>query len=373
MRIVRNTYLSLGSNLGDRLQNLQDAVNMLAEKCGHISIISSVYESRSWGFESDNFYNICLKLSTYLNPEILLEKILSIENHFGRQRTKDKTYRARTIDIDIIFFDDEIIFSETLLVPHPHLAERKFVLVPLAEIAPNFIHPITKISISQALRNCIDTSEVLRIDIKLTRPISLFEKYNYIAIEGNIGSGKTSLAKKLGDDFNAKLVLERFADNPFLPKFYEDGDRYAFPLEMSFLADRYHQLTEDLSQFDLFKNFIVSDYYIFKSLIFAQVTLPKEEYNLYRKMFDIMYREITKPDIYIFLYQDTHQLLENIKKRGRPYEQNIQSEYLNKIQTAYSNFIKTEGNLNTLVIDVSNLDFVNKTEDYQQVLTLINT
>ena len=141
---------------------------------------------------------------------------------------------------------------------------------------------------------------------------------------------------------------------------------------MSFLADRYHQLTEDLSQFDLFKNFIVSDYYIFKSLIFAQVTLPKEEYNLYRKMFDIMYREITKPDIYIFLYQDTDQLLENIKKRGRPYEQNIQSEYLNKIQTAYSNFIKTEDNLNTLVIDVSNLDFVNKSEDYQQVLSLIN-
>ena len=111
---------------------------------------------------------------------------------------------------------------------------------------------------------------------KLKRPIPLSEKYNYIAIEGNIGAGKTSLTKMISDEFNAKIVLERFADNPFLPKFYKDKDRYAFPLEMSFLADRHQQLTDDLAQFDLFKNFIVSDYYMFKSLIFAQVTLKKK-------------------------------------------------------------------------------------------------
>ena len=165
--------------------------------------------------------------------------------------------------------------------------------------------------------------------------------------------------------------MERFADNPFLPKFYEDNDRYAFPLEMSFLADRYSQLSDDLAQFDLFKNFIVSDYYIFKSLIFAQVTLQKDEFYLYRKMFDIMYKEISKPDLYIYLYQDTPQLIQNIKKRGREYEQNIAPEYLDKINQGYSSFIKTEENLKTLIIDVSKKDFLNNPAAYKEIIALI--
>jgi len=141
---------------------------------------------------------------------------------------------------------------------------------------------------------------------------------------------------------------------------------------MSFLADRYSQLSDDLAQFDLFKNFIVSDYYIFKSLIFAQVTLAKEEYVLYRRMFDIMYKEITKPDLYVYLYQNTDRLLQNIKKRGRDYEQNIASEYLEKIHQGYTGFIKTEQHLNTLIIDVSELDFVNQKADYDHIITQIN-
>jgi deoxyadenosine/deoxycytidine kinase len=197
------------------------------------------------------------------------------------------------------------------------------------------------------------------------------EKYNYIAIEGNIGSGKTSLAHKMSDDFNAKLVLERFADNPFLPKFYSDKERYAFPLEMSFLADRYHQLSDDLAQFDLFKNFIVSDYYIFKSLIFAQVTLPQEEFKLYRKMFDILYNEIPKPDIYVYLYQSTERLMENIKSRGREYEQNIKPGYLEEIHLGYIRFIKDSEGLNPLIIDISDMDFVMDETDYRSILRAI--
>jgi deoxyadenosine/deoxycytidine kinase len=142
---------------------------------------------------------------------------------------------------------------------------------------------------------------------------------------------------------------------------------------MSFLADRYQQLTEDLSQYDLFKNFIVSDYYIFKSLIFAQVTLQPEEFRLYRRMFDLMYKEIRKPDLYIFLYQNTERLLEQIKSRGREYEQNIEASYLQKIHEGYSNFIHTEKNLNTLIIDVSELDFVKNPEDYQVVIERIRS
>ena len=372
MKIQRLTYLSLGSNKGDKLKTLQNAIHDIAENIGAIQKISSVYKTSSWGYEGEDFYNICIGVSTYLQPENLLKKLLGIENKYGRQRKKTNSYSDRKIDIDILLFDNEIIFSKEVTIPHPRMLERKFVLVPLVEIAKNTLHPIEKKQLVSCLNNCSDASLIEKISAKLIRPIPLTEKYNYIAIEGNIGAGKTSLAKLMSDEFNAKVVLERFADNAFLPKFYNDKERFAFPLEMSFLADRYQQLIDDLAQFDLFKNLIVSDYYIFKSLIFAQVTLQKEEYTLYRKIFDIMYREISKPDLYIYLYQNTNRLLDNIKKRGRDYEQNIEAGYLQKIHDGYSGFIKTEQHLNTLIIDVSELDFVNNYEDYKQILRIIN-
>ena len=373
MKIQRLTYLSLGSNQGRKLNNLQEAIYEIAESIGAIHKISSVYKTDSWGFKGNDFYNICIAVSTYLPPEELLKNILNIETKLGRKREQNNKYTNRKIDIDILLFDDEIVFSKNIIIPHPRMLDRRFVLVPLAEIAGNSLHPIEKKTLNICLNNTIDTSEIHKISSKLQRPIPLIEKYNYVAIEGNIGSGKTSLSNLMSDEFNAKIVLERFADNPFLPKFYEDQERFAFPLEMSFLADRYQQLTDDLAQFDLFKNFIVSDYYIFKSLIFAQVTLQKEEYALYRKMFDIMYKEISKPDLYIYLHQNTDRLLENIKKRGRDYEQNIEASYLQKIHVGYTNFIKTEQDLNTLIIDVSELDFVNNHNDYREVLKIINT
>ena len=371
MQLLRTTYLSLGTNQGNKLENLQQAVDFIDEKVGSIAKISSVYKTGSWGFKSDDFFNCCLKVSTHLNPEKLWKAIQEIEHQMGRIRTESATYSDRVIDIDVLLFDTEIIFSNELTVPHKELLNRKFVLVPLAEIAPNVMHPIAKQRIKICLDNCTDTNTIENTFLKLVRPISLSEKYNYIAIEGNIGAGKTSLATKIAEDFNAKIVLERFADNPFLPKFYEDNERYAFPLEMSFLADRYQQLSDDLAQFDLFKNFIVSDYYIFKSLIFAQVTLQNDEYFLYRKMFDIMYNEISKPDLYIYLYQQTPRLIENIKKRGREYEQNILPSYLEKIHKGYATFIKTEENLKTIIIDVSEKDFVHNQEDYKEIIDLI--
>lgn len=372
MKIQRITYLSLGSNQGNKLENLQNAVDAIADQIGAIQRISSLYKTESWGYDGEDFFNCCIKVSTYLQPDVLMQKLINIEESLGRVRTNSENYIDRTIDLDILLFDDEIIFSKTTTIPHPRMLERKFVMVPLSEIARNTIHPVEKKQISICLENCVDDTSLSKIEASLFRPIPLSEKYNYIAIEGNIGAGKTSLSNMMSDEFNAKIVLERFADNPFLPKFYEDKERYAFPLEMSFLADRYRQLSDDLAQFDLFKNFIVSDYYIFKSLIFAQVTLHKDEYALYRKMFDIMYKEITKPDLYVYLYQNTDRLLENIKKRGRTYEQNIEAEYLQKVHDGYTNFIKTERNLNTLVIDVSELDFVKNIEDYKTIIKKIN-
>ena len=372
MKIQRITYLSLGSNQGEKLENLQNAINLIAEKIGGILKIASIYKTPSLGFKGDDFLNTCIKVSTYLPPDMLISSLLEIEKKLGRVRDGNNGYTNRKIDLDILLFDDEIIFSRDLIVPHPRMLDRKFVLVPLSEIAKNTVHPIGKVHIPKCLEYCTDTSEITQISEQLTRPILLTEKYNYIAIEGNIGAGKTSLSKMMSDEFNAKVVLERFADNPFLPKFYEDEERFAFPLEMSFLADRYQQLTDDLAQFDLFKNLIVSDYYIFKSLIFAQVTLQKEEYALYRKMFDLMYKEITKPDLYVYLYQNTDRLIKNIQKRGRAYEQNISPDYLDKIHDGYNNFIKTQQNLNTLIIDVSQLDFVNSSDDYNFIIKTIN-
>ena len=372
MKIQRLTYLSIGSNQGEKLKNLQKAIYEIAETVGAIQKISSIYKTSSWGYKGEDFYNISISVSTYLQPESLLEKLLTIESNLGRERNNLHEYTDRKIDIDILLFEDEIIFSKKITIPHPRMLERKFVLVPLVEIAKNSLHPIEKKQLYVCLNNCSDASSIEKISSKLIRPIPLTEKYNYIAIEGNIGAGKTSLASLMSDEFNARVVLERFADNPFLPKFYEDKERFAFPLEMSFLADRYQQLSDDLAQFNLFKNLIVSDYYIFKSLIFAQVTLQKDEYALYRKMFDIMYKEISKPDLYIYLYQNTDRLLENIKKRGRDYEQNIEADYLQKIHDGYHNFIKTEQHLNTLIIDVSELDFVNNHKDYKQILKTIS-
>ncbi|WP_196895042.1 2-amino-4-hydroxy-6-hydroxymethyldihydropteridine diphosphokinase [Aureivirga marina] len=369
MKIVRTTYLSLGSNKGNKQENLQQAIYLISQKIGTIAAISSIYQTASWGFDSEDFYNICIKVNTTLNPEELLEKTQMVEKYLGRVHQISDTYEDRTIDIDVLFFDDEVIFSKDLIVPHPKMLDRKFVLIPLAEIVPNFVHPIKKQKINECVLACTDNSEIKKLeDITLEKPVSLSDKYNYIAIEGNIGAGKTTLSKMISEDFNAKIVLERFADNPFLPKFYEDKDRYAFQTEMTFLTDRYQQLSDDLAQFDMFKNFIVSDYYIFKSLIFSQITLQREEYRLYRKVFDIMYKEITKPDLYVYLYQNTERLLANIKKRGRDYEQNIASGYLEKIHKGYANFIHTENDLNTIIIDVSELDFVSNPDDYSLII-----
>ncbi len=196
--------------------------------------------------------------------------------------------------------------------------------------------------------------------------------YNFIAIEGNIGAGKTSLATLIANEFNAKLILEQFEDNSFLPKFYEEPDKYAFPLEMSFLASRFQQLKDQLGPQDLFKSFTISDYYIVKSLIFAEKTLPQDEFQLYTRFFNIILNQLPRPDLFVYLYVKTPKLQENIKNRGRSYEQNIKDEYLDKIQKGYFEFIKQQTKLRVLIIDTNNVDFVKNKEDYKKIVSLIN-
>ncbi len=196
-------------------------------------------------------------------------------------------------------------------------------------------------------------------------------KYNLVVIEGNIGAGKTTLTKKIAAEYNAKIILEQFADNPFLPKFYKNPDRYAFPLELSFLAERYNQLKNDLASLELFKTFTIADYYFMKSLIFAKQTLPDDEYNLYRKLFDLIYNSLPKPDLYVYLHVDVAKLLRNIAKRGREYEQNISAKYLTKIQNGYFDFFRNNREIKVLVIDINKLNFVDNTEDYKKITKTI--
>lgn len=193
----------------------------------------------------------------------------------------------------------------------------------------------------------------------------------YIVIEGNIGAGKTSLAYNLAKDMKGKFVSERFSENPFLQGFYENPQKYAFPLELSFLADRYQQLKNELSNRDLFNPLVISDYYFSKSLIFARINLKEDEFRLYRQLFVIIHEKLPLPDLYIFLYQPIEKLLDNIKARGRSYEQSISAEYLKNLQEGYLNYLKNIHNMRVVIIDATPLDFVNKSQDYEKIKDLI--
>ena len=195
--------------------------------------------------------------------------------------------------------------------------------------------------------------------------------YNFIAIEGNIGAGKTSLATRIASEFNARLILEQFEENTFLPKFYENPAKYAFPLELTFLAERYQQLKDKLSTQDMFKAFTVADYFIHKSFIFASRNLSGDEFTLYTRLFNIIEGVLPKPDLLVYLYLDLDNLKRNIQERGRVYERNIQFDYLEKIQQGYLDFLRQQHKMRILIIDTNHLDFVNQPDDYHKILGVI--
>lgn len=197
-------------------------------------------------------------------------------------------------------------------------------------------------------------------------------RYNFITIEGTIGAGKTTLASRISKEFNGKLILEQFEDNAFLPKFYEDQEKYAFPLEMSFMASRFQQLKEELSSPDLFSNFTISDYFFPKSLIFAQKTLPKDELALFTRFFNFISSSLPKPDLFVYLYLDVNRLQQNIRLRGRSYEQKIKDEYLESIQAGYFEYIKQQRDMRILILDTNKLDFVHTDRDYQRIMEVID-
>lgn len=192
-------------------------------------------------------------------------------------------------------------------------------------------------------------------------------RYKFITVEGNIGAGKTTLSRMLQQHLGANLILEQFSDNPFLPKFYLNRDKYSFPLELSFLAERYRQLKEMLNTGDLFNQYLISDYLFIKSKLFARVNLYADEYKLYETLFDIIYPNLPEPELVIYLHTPLARLKKNIRERNREYEQNIQDDYLIDLQNAYLQLIKTN-KFRSLIIDTSQTDFLNNPTHFQQLL-----
>ena len=373
MNHYRKIHISIGSNLGDKLKNIEKAIELIHLRIAIIQSISSIYKTEAVGFKGDDFLNVCISIFSNDLPTDIMQTLLDIESDLGRLRNNKNKIESRTIDIDILLVEDLILNTALLQVPHPKMHERKFVLTPLLEIDPKINHPIRKESISDMLRSS-NNSKVKKTKHQISNPKDKIKinQYKYIAIEGNIGAGKTSLAKKIAIDFNSKLILERFADNPFLPKFYKDPERYAFTLEMSFLSERYQQISEDLSQLNMFNELIVSDYDIHKSLIFSKVNLNEDEFSLYRKLFYDMYKQTLKPDLFVFLNQEIPRLQKNINRRGRDYENEITDEYLLKINSGYFEFFKSRPDINFKIIDISALDFVENRLDYLSIIDSIS-
>ena len=365
---MERIFISLGSNHGSRQAHLQRAVFEINQRIGSVTNCSSTYENPAQGFIGAAFFNACVEVESDLPPAEILDQLLIIEELGGRKR-QGKAYSSRTIDLDLLFYGSRIVSSMHLELPHPRLQERLFVLQPLMDLgAGDFIHPLLNQSIAQLHNHCKDVSPLHPTGFRLhLDPKTAFLSLDYLTIEGNIGVGKTSLVRKLARDYQARVLLERFEDNPFLPPFYKDPQRYAFPLEMSFLADRFQQLQEKLPQQSLFDQRVFSDYHLSKSLLFAQVTLEADELKLYKKLYELMQLSLPAPQLYIYLQQNPKRLLENIKKRGRSYEQDIQSDYLKRLEEGYRLFLQ-QYSQPKLVLDVTELDFVEKEEDYLQLI-----
>lgn len=375
MDSAHKIYISLGSNIGNRKAYLQRAIVVISRHLGQVTAVSNIYETPAWGFDSSPFYNACIEVITKFSAEDCLQKLLYIETILGRTRdAKTNGYQARTIDLDILFYDNCIIDNEILVVPHPYIPLRKFVLKPLMDIASELQHPTLHKTITELYTENQEDINLIPLEGTLFIPknIDFINRYQYISIEGNIGAGKTSLATQIAEDFAGKLILERYFDNPFLEKFYIDSQKYGFITEVAFLTDRYDQIQKKLKKTNSLEKFTISDYDVTKSLIFASVTLPNEEFELYRKIFYNLHQDIKKPNLYIYLLQNTKQLLKNIEKRGRTYEKNISDTYLNDIQQSYISFLEKSHDLNVLWIDVSELNFVENQEDYHYILALIN-
>ncbi|NNE71870.1 MAG: 2-amino-4-hydroxy-6-hydroxymethyldihydropteridine diphosphokinase [Rhodothermales bacterium] len=392
MSVSNLAYAALGSNTGDRFAYLVGAVQAL-EVIEGITVVRSspVYESAAMtlGEAQPEYLNAVLELRTNLEPKELLARFLEIESHHGRERSPGKRWESRTLDIDLLLYGQEQIEETGLTVPHPHLAERRFVLKPLADLAPNLFVPGWSQSVGTLLRECQDKTSLQEFDGVLldiaepprsqaelwpqekagvrARIDSLPKELRYVVIEGVIGAGKTTLARMLSRQFDARLVLEEFEENPFLERFYADRPRWAFQTQLAFLASRFRQ-QQGLGKPDLFHETVVSDYMFDKDRLFAQQNLAGDELALYDTMFGIMQASVPQPDLIVYLQSSTDRLMRLIARRGRSYEQDMDRDYIHSLNQAYESFFFRYNTTPLLIVNTEQIDFVHSEEDFREIV-----
>ena len=359
--------LSLGSNLGDRILTFHKALALMEEHYIRLCSCSKVYETPAWGFESTPFYNACVVVETDLKAEELLELLLGIERKLGRQRTAEKGYEARTLDLDLLFYKNEIHYTEHLKVPHPKLHQRNFVLAPLVDVAPDFVHPVLLQSVRDLFLNTKDKATFTALDFDLSLP-PLFDTLSYLAIEGNIGAGKTTLAQQIAECYPVTLFCESFVENPFLEAFYKDPKTHALAVETYFLQDR---IKKELQFWGKAPKKVVSDFSLYKSLIFAEENLSKEEFKKFKTVFDIETAGKKIPDVILFLKASSSQLQAQIKKRGRAFEKEISVEYLQKIAASYTNYFANKDTFLFLEYSVEGVDFKTDERAFKKILRAV--
>ena len=367
MRKKNRFTIQLGTNIGNRIHNLEIAIRKINDKIGAIQFSSGLYETEAWGNENQaKFVNQIIVVETLLSEIDLLRECQKIENSLGpKKRTR---WGARIMDLDILFFEDKIHESTHLQIPHPRIHERKFVLQPLNELMPDFIHPSFGKTINNLLSGLDDTLDVKKIS---DQTIKKTIKYQFIAIEGNIGAGKTTFSQMLSDKLDTKLILEEFSDNPFLPYFYKDSERFGFPVELFFMTERHKQLQNNLLQQSMFTQGVVADYFFLKTLLFAGNNLAKEEMRLFQRLFNILNASFPNPEILLYIHRPVEVLLKQIKERGRDFEKDISLDYLTNIQNTYLDYFQTVTDFPVVLIELDDIDFKDDPFVFEEIVNIL--
>jgi len=372
-------FIALGSNLGARERHLRSAVaSLVAAEGVRVVNTSPVYETDAHTVEAGQvqppFLNAVVEIETTRSPEELLELLQYLERESGR--VQGPRWDPRPLDLDLLVYGDrEITPSDDcpLQVPHARLAERRFVLQPLVDLDPALVIPGVESTVEALLASCPDSSPLATTTMSL-RPAAaiLPDSLRYVAVEGVIGAGKTSLARMLAERMAGRLVLEEFDENPFLPDFYRNPDRWAFHTQLAFLASRFRQ-QKALMDRDLFHQRTVSDYTFDKDRIFAHITLTGDELHLYETVYTLMEPSTATPDLVVYLQSSVDRLMHNINQRGRAYERNMQRSYIEEVAAAYDRYFRHYDKGPLLIVNSSAIDFVNNPEDFERLVARIAT
>ena len=395
-------FLGLGSNLGDRAGHLREALRVL-EAIEGIEVVaaSPVYRSAAHVLPGQapgpDFLNAAAEIRTTLAPDALRAACQRAEQNAGRDPGAER-WAPRPLDVDVLLYGDRRIATDVLTIPHPRLAERRFVLRPLLDLDDALAVPAADparlpVPVRDLLAatpdtgalyptgvslNDVNLSDVNLSDVNFSRehpasdPVTWPERLRYVAIEGVIGAGKTTLARMLARRVGARLVLEEFEENPFLPRFYEDSERWAFQTQLAFLASRFRQ-QQALAAGDLFHQTTVADYTFDKDRLFAQLTLSGDEMRLYDQLFAAMAPNAPVPDLTVYLQSTVDRLVQNVQRRGRDYERDIDPQYLADLSGAYDAHFFQRARGPVLILHVAALDFVQHPEHFDELVRQIAT